>query len=149
VTAIFFDTSVLMRRYDRTEPGSRRIRAVCAPEAGNSVVLSQLAPVELASALSRKQRLRTLQLALHNGLWRLFQTHWRDEYQVVALHPSILGRAEQLVFQYPLRAFDAIHIACALAVAGQVPREPLEFWTADRQQAAAASAEGLTVELIA
>jgi uncharacterized protein len=149
VTAIFLDASVLVRRYDRTEPGSRRIRAVCAAAAGNSIVLSQLAPVELASALSRKLRLRTLQLAQRNRLWRLFQTHWRDAYQVVALHPSIFGRAEQLVFQHPLRAFDAIHIACALTAAGQLPREPLEFWTADRQQAAAARAEGLAVELVA
>jgi hypothetical protein len=39
-------------------------------------------------------------------------------------------------------------VLCALVVAGQLPTIGLEFWTADGQQAQAARAEGLVVELV-
>jgi hypothetical protein len=42
---------------------------------------------------------------------------------------------------------DALHLACALAASAILP-PGLQFWTADQQQAQAASAEGLAVTLV-
>jgi predicted nucleic acid-binding protein len=80
--------------------------------------------------------------------WRVFLRHRRSGYNVLGISASILNQAERLVFAHPLRAFDAVHIASALAAAGDDPMVQIEFWTADRQQAAAAMAQPLQVRLL-
>ena len=148
MAAIFLDTSALVRRYDRSEPGSSRVRAVCARPRGHTLLLARLATVEVASALARKVRDGTITPAEQARLWRLFLAHRRDQYQTVALTEDAYARAEQVLFRHPLRAFDALHLGCALVVAASLAPIGLEFWTADRRQAQAAAAEGLAVELV-
>jgi predicted nucleic acid-binding protein len=77
MATFFLDTSALVRRYDSTEPGSQRIRALCTPSAGNTLVVARLASVQVASALGRKTRDGTLNLSARQRLWQLFQGHWR------------------------------------------------------------------------
>jgi predicted nucleic acid-binding protein len=148
MTAIFLDTSALVRRYDRSEPRASRVREICAPARGHTLLLARVASVEVASAFARKARERTLRVADRNRLWRLFRTHWRDQYEVVAMSEDAYAHAERLLFRSPLRALDAIHIGCALVVAARLPQIGVEFWTADKQQAQAAHSEGLVVELV-
>jgi uncharacterized protein len=148
VVIILIDASALLRRYDRTEPGARRVRAVCAPSAGHTILLAQLAPVEIASGLSRKVRQRLATEVERDRLWQLFQADWRDQYQIIALTDTICAIATRLVRAHPLKALDAIHVGSALLAARDADSS-FEFWTADRQQAAAAEAEGLAVELVA
>ena len=148
MAAIFMDTSALVRRYDRSEPGASRVRAICAPAQGHTLIVAHIASVEVASALARKVRDRTIRVADRTRLWRLFQAHWHDQYQVIALTEDAYIHAERLLFRHTLRALDAIHIGCALVVAAALPQIAFEFWTADKQQADAARNEGLTVELV-
>lgn len=148
MAAIFLDTSALVRRYDKSEPGGARVRSICTPAAGHSLLLARLTSVEVASAFSRKVRDGTIHPADQTRLWQLFRAHWRDQYQVLAMTEDIYVLAERILFRSPLRAFDALQLGCALVVAAQVPHLALEFWTADRQQAQAARAEGLAVELV-
>src|SRR5215471_9967562 len=148
MAAIFMDTSALVRRYDRSEPGASRVRAICAPAPGHTLVVARIASIEVASALARKVRDRTIRVADRTRLWRLFRAHWRDQYQVVALTEDAYGQAERLLQRYTLSALDAMHVGCALVVAAALPQLGLEFWTADKQQAHAARSEGLTVELV-
>jgi predicted nucleic acid-binding protein len=148
MAAIFLDTSVLVRRYDRSERGAGRVRAICAPSRGHTLLLARLATVEVASAFGRKMRDGAICAADRARFWRLFQAHRRDQYRMIALTDDVHARAEQLLFRYSLRAFDAVHLGCALIVSAQLPTIGLEFWTADRQQAQAARAEGLAVELV-
>ncbi len=148
MAAIFLDTSALMRRYDRSEPGASRVRTVCAPALGHMLLLARVASVEVASAFARKTRDGTIKPTERTRLWRLFRAHWRDQYQVVAMTEDTYAHAERLLFRSPLRALDAIHIGCALVVAARLPQIGVEFWTADKQQAHAARIEGLTVELV-
>ena len=148
MAAIFLDTSALVRRYDRSEPGASRVRAICAPTRGHALLLARVAAVEVAWALARKSRDGTLDVAEHTRLWRLFRAHWRDPYQVVAMTEDAYAHAERMLFRSPLRALDALHVGCALVVAARLPRIGLQFWTADKQQAHAARSEGLAVELV-
>ncbi|MGH2560475.1 MAG: type II toxin-antitoxin system VapC family toxin [Thermomicrobiales bacterium] len=147
MATIFFDTSALVRRYDWTEPGARSVRAACSPESGNAVIVAELATVELASAFSRKVREGSFSAQTVERLWHLFKAHWQEEYQVILLTVAICNRAEQLLFDYPLRAYDAVQIGTALSAAERATSGP-EFWTADRRQAQVAAAEGLTVQLV-
>jgi Lipase maturation factor len=63
MAAIFLDTSALLRRYDRSEPGASRVRAICAPARGHTLLLARVASVEVASALTRKSRAGALNVA--------------------------------------------------------------------------------------
>lgn len=151
MAALFFDTSALVRRYDRVEPGVGRVRALCRRSAGHDVFLSRITSVEIASAFNRKVREGRFDGRRRNQLWLLFQSHVRQQYRIFVPDEPTFQRAEQLLFAYPLRAYDALQLAAALQVAAQVmtTMPDFRFCTADRVQAAAAQREGLTVELIA
>jgi predicted nucleic acid-binding protein len=146
----FLDTSALVRRYDPAEPGADRVRAICAPAPGPTLLISRITPVEVASALGRKCREGVLDAAHRDALWHLFWAHWRRQYHAVAVDEDVLRAAERLVLAHPLRAYDAVQIGCALRAARIVAGtgEPLRFLTADRAQAQAAEAERLEVELV-
>jgi predicted nucleic acid-binding protein len=148
MAAIFLDSSALVRRYDRSESGASRVRAMCAPSAKHTLLVARFASVEVASALARKAREGALHSADRSRLWRLFRVHWRDQYQVVAVTEEVYAHAERLLFRAPLRGLDALHLGCAAVVAARLPHIGLEFWTADMQQARAAEAEGFAVELV-
>jgi predicted nucleic acid-binding protein len=80
MAVIAFDPSALVRRYDRHEPGSPRVRARCERAAGNPLLIARVTPVEIASALNRKGRERVLDSAGRDRIWRLFQRHRREPY---------------------------------------------------------------------
>jgi predicted nucleic acid-binding protein len=68
---------------------------------------------------------------------------------VVAVTAPIIQRAEDLLDIHPLRAYDAIQLASALAARTRLTEAalaPLVFVSADVQLLAAATAEGLTVD---
>ena len=151
MAVIAFDTSALIRRYDRREPGSSAVRALCRRGIRNTLLISQITPVEVASALARKTREGAVGPAERDLLWRLFRQHRHTQYRVLALSEVVCGQAERLLFTYSLRAYDAVQVATALAAA-ELLRDltaDFRFCTADRPQAEAARAEGLAVELIA
>lgn len=142
----FLDTSALVRRYVRAEPGADRVRRLCAPAEGNTILVARLTSVEVASALARKLREREIRRSQRDSLWRLFEAHWRDQYHPVAATDDVYAVAEGLLFDYALRAYDALQLASALAAREHLPDTPVEFWTADGQQASAARAQTLTVK---
>jgi predicted nucleic acid-binding protein len=149
MAAVFLDTSALLRRYDATEPGSSRVRAVCDPAARHTLLLTQLTPVEVASALQRKRREAALTARDLQRIWRLFLAHRHSQYRRLVLTEACCLRAEALVGSYPLTAADALQLACALAGAEELGTQVrLQFWTADTQQAGAARREGLHVEFV-
>ena len=72
---------------------------------------------------------------------------WR--YHLLAISPALVAHAGVLLQQYPLRAYDAIHLACALLVQRQAQQHnvPLpRFVSADATLLAAARAEGFLVD---
>ena len=148
---IFLDTSALIRRYDPREPGSERVRELCRRAAGNGLAIARATSVEVASALTRKCREGRFGALERDRHWRVFRGHVRDHYRGITLDDRILMRAEQLLFKYPLRAYDAVQLASAQQtrrfLLGLIP--DFRFCTADRTQADAARREGLLVELIA
>ena len=110
--------------------------------------MSRLLPAEVASAFALGTRTGVLTIADRDAGWALFLTDLAEQYHVVDIRGSIWSVAHRLLFRYPLRAGDAIHVATALSV-DPTRAEQQTFWTADRQQAHAAREEGLTVELLA
>jgi len=151
VAGLFMDTSALVRRYDPEERGSASVEALCSRDAGHVVFTARLTGLEVASAFNRKLREGRFDADRLEHVWALFIAHWHEQYRVVGLDEPVFARAEQLLFSYPLRAYDALQLACGLRVAGLLSdlQRDLRFCTADRTQARAAAAEGLEVEYIA
>jgi uncharacterized protein len=144
---LYFDASALVRRYHVVEPGAVSVRRLC--HRSNELVILSITPVEVASAFNRKLHDGRIDAAHRNRMWRLFLAHLRTQYAVVALNDQVMRRAQRLLFRYRLRAYDAIQLSAGLELARSLPRgTELRFCTADRLQALAAGAEGLTVAFI-
>ena len=150
MAAIFFDTSALVRRYDRTEPGTGRVRQLCHRANRHTLLICRLTPVEIASALNRKAREGRLTPPQVEQAWRLFRLHRRQQYHLLDLNEQTYLSAERLLFGHRLRSYDALQLACALLASPFVASlaGDYRFCTADQAQADAAGREGLSVELI-
>ena len=123
--ALYVDTSALVKRYVG-EVGTIWVRRALARPVRQGIYTALLAQPEVLSALQRKVRDRTLTAAEAQRLAR--RVH---------------------VQAHPLRAYDALHLACAFAVRDTLQQYGLPvpvFVTADDALLAAARAEGFPVD---
>lgn len=146
----FLDTLALVKRHG-VEPGHAWVQALYAPRGRNSIVVAEVALVEVAAAFSRMMRESVPRLtpARRNRVMSDFDSRFLRQYIVIAVDRSIITRAADLCRTHPLRAYDAIQLACALTrrdddVADGLPAPT--FVCADTALLAAAAAEGLAIE---
>lgn len=140
---VFADSSALVKLY-ADEPGHEHVHAL------SGLVVSQLARVEVPSAVWCKQRLGELDPGAARLLTSAFEADWSGtaeeppRFSVVTPTVAVLEGAARLCAVHGLRAYDAVQLACALATRDAV----LECRTVaafDRQLRAAAAAEGFTL----
>ncbi len=123
------------------EPEHGRVRVL------TDLTMSAIAQVEVPAALWRKQRTGELSVGEARLLTEAFaddvEGHegTRPRFAIVGVSPGILDGAARLVARRALRAYDAVQLATALAVATTVPGT--RFVSFDTQLNAAAAAEGL------
>ena len=89
VAHLFWDTSALIRRYARTEPGAAQVEAVMDIKSGHEQLISRLLPAEVASTLARKVRTKELGVVERDKSWRLFQADMQRQYQVIELSDQV------------------------------------------------------------
>jgi predicted nucleic acid-binding protein len=143
LSAFFVDTSALAKRY-LAEVGSAWVQTWILPSAGNTILVSEIALAEMRSLLARRVR-EGLPLSSANSAKIAFLLHMRREYQVIALNRRGLLKAGSLTEKHPLRTLDAIHLAAALQARSNLA-VAITFVSADKNQRAAATAEGFTVD---
>ncbi len=146
MSLLYADPSALVRAYFADEPDHASLRSLLL-EGAEPVVTSELARVELASAVraaSRAGRLRKWR-----GLLARIDADCGEEgpLTLLALRPAVvLEPAYRLVLEHRLRTLDAVHLAVALAECPALADgEEVVFVTRDEEQAAAAAAVGLAV----
>jgi predicted nucleic acid-binding protein len=61
--------------------------------------------------------------------------------EVVEVRPMVMRRVPPLVTRAPLRGYDAVQLASALALSAH--GVAVDFWSADERLVAAAAAQGL------
>ena len=128
------------------EPGASEVRAL------SNLVVSCLARVEVPAALWRKHRLGELPLEHASVLVASFEwdyfggTAAEPVFAVVGATGEILDEAARSLAQHPLRAYDAVQLASALAARAADP-ELTTFVCFDEMLAAAARAEGFRVAI--
>lgn len=145
MTAVFADSSALVKLY-ADESGAEAVRAY------PSLVISQLARVEIPAALWRKHRLGELSMADVTVLVSAFEADYFGTDQeparflVIAATASILDEAAQLAGIHGLRAYDAVQLASACSALRELT-EGMRFAAFDQALLAAAGREGF--ELLA
>lgn len=148
VRTYFFDTSALVKRYI-TESGSEWVKNLCDPQAGNKVVIAQIAWVEMLSAFSRLKREWSLDTKNFNIALESFEYDWDIQYQVVGFDHSLAKEAGELVKKHPLRAYDSVQLASALKIHNihtQALPGLFTFVSADERLLNVAKLEGMLVE---
>jgi predicted nucleic acid-binding protein len=93
---------------------------------------------ELISTLSRLVREQKLKPTTYTALKDFAKSDLADA-DICQLTSEVLSSAIELLEAHPLRAMDALHLSCALAVQSDV------FVSADHRQLAAARKAGLQV----
>ncbi len=144
----FLDTSAIVKRYF-PEQGHAWITTLCEPEQKHNLYISQAAPVEVVAATCRREREHSVTLEERNTLIATFRQDSRDSYEIWPVTTDIYTFAGDSCRSHRLRAYDAVQLACALAIqaiaiANQAP--DLTFVCADLSLLVVATAEGLKVE---
>ena len=132
---VFLDTSAFAKRYV-AEQGSDKVLELC--QQADSLVVSVICLPELISTLSRLLREKKFAKADYQKLKGDAMADLAD-IDICQITPDILASVVALLETHPLRAMDALHIACALAVG------PDFFISADHRQLLAARKAGLTI----
>jgi len=132
----YFDTSALVKLY-LAEDGSEQAMALFA--AAEVAIVNALAFVEVRAALAAAVRAGRLEAAAFETAKADLQT-LRETFAVVD-PGGMLDAAADTAERYGLRAYDAVHLATALAVAA----DDLVFVCWDAELSAAASQAGLAV----
>jgi predicted nucleic acid-binding protein len=132
---VFLDTSAFAKRYV-AEQGSDKVIALS--QQADSLVVSVICLPELISTLSRLVREKRLSKADYRKLKGDTMANLAD-VDVCQITSGIMDSVILLLESHPLRAMDALHVACALAV------EPDTFVSADHRQLLAAQKAGLKI----
>jgi uncharacterized protein len=130
---VFLDTSAFAKRYV-AEQGSDKVMALCLK--ADSLVVSVICLPELISTLSRLLREKKLTKADYRKLKGETMADLTD-VDLCQITVEVLASVVSLLESHPLRAMDAIHIACALTVKSDV------FVSADHRQLSAARKAGI------
>ena len=135
---VLVDTSALYKRYNR-EAGRDQLMAVS--ERADELVIAGHCKAEIASALNRQRHDGLLNARDYARIMAVVKADF-DDFTLFALDGRVEAYAVAAMEVSRLRAMDALHIGTAKAAYVDL------FVTADKRQALAAQAVGLTTELI-
>jgi predicted nucleic acid-binding protein len=148
VTAFFFDSSSLVKRYI-AETGSAWVNQLLDPAATNRIYLLRLTGVELVAAIARRRRGRSLTADRAAQLLEQFRNEFGSHFQIVEVTRAVLNEATELADAHSLRAYDAVQLAAVLDLnRRRVTRgfSDLALVSSDLELNAVAATVGLSVE---
>lgn len=138
---VYLDSSALVKRYV-DEQGSDQVRELL--QSSVYVASVAVAYVEIASALARAVRERKLMEGEARKVFQTFRGEWAVAIACINVRDDLITEASKLVWQYHLRAYDAMHLASALWLQNEIGK-PILFATFDKQLGEAAKAENMDV----
>lgn len=141
---VFADSSAIVKLY-ADELGHESVRSL-----GGPLLASVLARVEVPGAFWRKHRMGELAAPDAALLVQAFESDWSADaeggarFVGVGVSASVVDAAARVVARHPLRAYDALQLASAMA-ARDALGEPLTFAAFDRELCAVAAIERFTL----
>jgi predicted nucleic acid-binding protein len=134
----FFDSSAFAKRYVE-EAGSQSVDDLCYN--ATEISVSVICVPEIISAVNRRLREKKLSYQDYVSIKQHLSDDVRDAI-IVNLTPEVIMASTKLLEASPLRAIDALHVACALVWGAQL------FVSSDKQQLKAAKKAGLKVKCV-
>jgi uncharacterized protein len=135
---LYLDTSALVKRYFR-EPYSEEV--ISRWKTATHIVTSSVAYAEMMASIFRKKREADLGDTLIRKIADSVQRDW-EGFIRVEVNDELNRYIDRVVERYPLRGFDAIHLASAILIQERVP-EDFVFACFDGRLARAARSQGL------
>jgi predicted nucleic acid-binding protein len=137
----YLETSALVKLYVY-EPGTERLLALSARDAGHRFAILSLTQVEFRSAIRRRQRGGEIPDYAADELIESFRQHSEGKFLIQSFSDSLLDVALALIDSYPLKAYDAVQLAGYLVLRSISGTEEPTFVCADRVLLSAARNEG-------
>lgn len=135
---VYLDSSSFAKRFVEEE-GSDKAETTCSQ--ASELGLSALCVPEVVSALNRRKRERTLSAVQYGEAKQRLLDDVRDA-DIVNLTPSVIASALRILETSPVRAMDALQVACAVEWGADV------FASSDARQLRAAKKAGLKTRQI-
>jgi predicted nucleic acid-binding protein len=106
----YLDTSALVKRYVREAGTDEVIELV---ENAGTVGSASFTKVEMAAAFDKAVRQGWVKKKIALQAWQDFLDHW-SSFIRLNISAGTIDRASTLAWDYSLRGYDAMHLACAL-----------------------------------
>ena len=135
---LYLDTSALVKRYFY-EPYSEDV--ISKWKSATQIVTSFVAYAETMASMYRKKRNSGLAEPVIRKTADAFHQDWQSFIRV-EVNDTLNEYIDRVVEKYPLRGFDAIHLASAIVIHERLP-EDFVFACFDDRLAGAAQLEGL------
>jgi len=137
---LYLDTSALVKQYVQ-ERGSREVQDLIrtAEHAGTS----QITRTEMAAALARATRMGLVPVTEGESAWNGFLKDW-EAITRLKVSGQIIDQSSELAWKYPLRGYDALHLASAV-LWQEILEAQIILATFDRELWSAGSQAGLIV----
>jgi uncharacterized protein len=148
LAAYYFDTSGLVKRY-AAEVGTAWVIGVTDPRSGNEILTVRLTGPEMIAALFRKVRIGAASQPDMERSVANFASDWQQQYEIVEVTVGVTELAMVLARRYPLRGYDAVHLAAALVADDayqQRVAQRVTLISADQNQLRAAQSEGMLID---
>ena len=137
---LYLDTSALVKRYIQ-EASTDEVIALL--ESAGSVGSASLTKVEMAAAFEKTVRQGWVKRKIAMQAWQDFLDHW-PSFTRLNTSSGTIDRASALAWEYGLRGYDAMHLACAL-LWKETLETPITMATFDRDLWQASKKAGLAV----
>lgn len=134
---LYLDTSSLVKLYVPEDGSNDVLRLVGRADV---VATSVVAFAETRSAFARLRREETYPSQQVDSMRGKFLQDWASILKIRVLR-RVYERAGELTDRYPLRGFDALHMASYLEIVGQTPEERVRFSAFDERLNDAVRAE--------
>ncbi len=140
----YLESSALVKLYIH-EPGTQRLLALAASDAGHRFSMLFLAPVEFRAAVRRRQRNKDIAARAADALLESFREHAEGRFLIQPFSDALTDVASALIDGYGLRGYDAMQLAGYILLRSvSVMDEPI-FVCADKALLSAARNEGCAV----
>jgi predicted nucleic acid-binding protein len=135
---LYLDTSALLKKYFK-EFGSEKV--IEKWKVATEIVISSVAYAEAMASFHRKRRETHISTKIFAAILDSFQRDW-ESFIRIEVTDDLNECIYRITAAYPLRGFDAIHLASAILINKSIPDD---FWFAcfDAILLQAARGEGL------
>src|SRR5436853_6637420 len=111
----FLDSSAIVKRFFQ-EQGHHWVKALHDPAIGHELYISEAALIEVVASICRKAREQDMPVEERDATINAFMWYVQSIYNIRLVDRALYVAAGNLCRTHRLRSYDAVQLACAIAV---------------------------------